>query len=346
MPLQIFWAAYLWTGDQAFLRPLQAQITKDGPGVLADINGDTLDLLHGRETWGPKFVEEAEAGKGGDFARYAAWATSGDKRWLEALYGHEIRVDSQRMYMVTEGHWWADRVELFSDLLQRSRLGGMALRRNQITAGHTVSWRFEGPAKATDVAILVEEATPKHFKVVAYNLSDQPVRAKMTGWNIAPGRWRQVSGIDTSGHDRIDGPAETQEVALETSASVPIVFPPHKTAVFTFDLDKEGAPVWDRPDLGIGRDDVKVAGSEVRVTVHSLGAHDAPGGTASVVDASGRVLAQAPIPPLKAPLDLQPKTAEVALHLNGPAPAGSHVHVALQGDAPEITEMNNDVVLP
>jgi len=69
------------------------------------------------------------------------------------------------MYLVTEGELWSDRVELFSDLLQRSRLGGMALRRNQIFPGHLVSWRFAGaPTAAENVAILIADASPTHFK--------------------------------------------------------------------------------------------------------------------------------------------------------------------------------------
>ena len=39
--------------------------------------------------------------------------------------------------MMTEGHWWSDRVEIPSELLQRSRLGGVALKRNWIWPGRT-----------------------------------------------------------------------------------------------------------------------------------------------------------------------------------------------------------------
>ena len=72
--------------------------------------------------------------------RYIAWQVSGDKRFLEALYGEEIRAANQRMYMMTDGHWWSDRVEIPSETLQRSRLGGVALKRNWIWAGASVSY--------------------------------------------------------------------------------------------------------------------------------------------------------------------------------------------------------------
>jgi hypothetical protein len=59
------------------------------------------------------------------------------------------------------------------------------------------------------------------------------------------------------------------------------------------------------------------------------------------------VVATAPVPPLPAPTDLQPKTAEVRVTL----PAGSNarrgqVTVALADNAPEVTRMNNQVPLP
>jgi hypothetical protein len=86
-----------------------------------------------------------------------------------------------------------------------------------------------------------------------------------------------------------------------------------------------------------------VAKRAVTVTVHSLGALDAGGGTVILEEAAGRVLATAPVPPLAAPLDLLPKTATLKLAL----PAGAvRVRVALAGAAPETTLLNNIVALP
>jgi hypothetical protein len=49
------------------------------------------------------------------------------------------------MYMYTQGHWWTDRVDAPNEHLQRERLGGIALRRNQTYPGNAVSWRFADP---------------------------------------------------------------------------------------------------------------------------------------------------------------------------------------------------------
>jgi len=251
------------------------------------------------------------------------------------------------MYMLTEGHWWSDRVDQPNEILQRERLGGIALRRNQTWPGNAVSWRFDDPNGAEQVAILVPGATTTHFKVIAYNTSARPQRATMTGWDITAGTWRMTTGVDANGDDKADGPVGTQEVPLERSASVGVTFAPHQTTVLEFALDRPAQPVEQRPDLGIGEDDVRLAGRQLTVTVHSLGAVPASGGTLQVRDASGRVVATAPIPPLPAPTDLQPKTAEVRVTLPADSNGrGGQVTVGLAGNVPEVTRMNNQVPLP
>ena len=109
-------------------------------------------------------------------------------------------------------------------------------------------------------------------------------------------------------------------------------------------LVEKGVPYWSRPDLGIGTDDIKVEGNRMKVTVHSLGAVDAPASKVVLRDKDGKVLATATAPALKAPVDLFPKTAVVSLNL--PAKAdwkGGSVTIEPNGGGPEITTMNNRV---
>jgi hypothetical protein len=139
-------------------------------------------------------------------------------------------------------------------------------------------------------------------------------------------------------------PAGTQEIDLERSASVPVDFAPGATTL-EFTLVKPGIPTDQRADLGIGGDDVVVKGRSVTVTVHSLGAVDVAGGTVTLEDGAGKVLGTAAVPPLAAPRDLLPKTAQVRLTMPAGASAGLRVRVALAGGAPEITMLNNVVPL-
>ena len=331
VPLQSAWAAWRFTGDDKYLRPIIGRVAQHGTGLLAGMNENVVDVLGRRGDWGKALIAEAGRGRDG-FAQYTAWNESGDTRYLEALHADAIESNTQHMYMVTEGHWWTDRVELPSDILQRERLGGIALRRNQSYPGHTVSWRFDRAEAATEVAILMPAATREHFKVVAYNSGDQPETATMTAWNVTAGTWRMTTDESTHTLD------------LERSASTAIRFAPHATTNVEFTLVKPGEPTATRPDLGIGAADVAMKDDRVAVTVHSLGAKPATGGEVTIADPAGRVVATAAVPDLEAPADLQPRTATVNLALpKAMSRSGLTVHVALPPGVREVTLLNNHV---
>jgi hypothetical protein len=159
---------------------------------------------------------------------------------------------TQRMGMMTDGHWWSDRVEQPSDILQRERLGGIALVRGQYWPGNLVSWRFAEAGAAENVALLVGNDAPGHFRVTAYNTSDHVQKAIMSTWDIPAGEWEM----------RV-GQGAPQHLILERSAGVPVEFAAHGETVLDLRLVKAGDPVDQRPDLGIGRDDVTVAKGRV-----------------------------------------------------------------------------------
>jgi hypothetical protein len=197
-----------------------------------------------------------------------------------------------------------------------------------------VSWRFEEPDAAEAVAILMPGATPEHFRVIAYNTTGNVQRATMTGWSVTAGEWT------------MQGSGAPQALTLERSASTQVAFAPGETTL-DFTLVKAGTPVEQRPDLGIGADDVAVAGRRVTLTVHNLGAQAAAGGQAMLVTPDGRSVASAPIPTLDAPTDLLPRTATVRLAIPaGFDPATLSAQIALPGGGAEVTLLNNRVALP
>lgn len=341
-PFQVFWQAWRLTGDRKYLAPISWRIGKAGVKALGSINENALTEMGLSAAHRDQII--AAAKKGGAFERYSAWNLTGDKTYLESLYADEIQWNAQHMYMHTEGHWWSDRVELPSDILQRTRLGGIANKRTQMTPGHTVSWRFDG-VDGAEVAVLVNDATKTGFKVIAYNTTDKPVTATMTGWNIAPGQWSLRQGLDADGDDAIDGSGETRSLAFERSLGTKVTLAPRQTTVIDMKLVTAGDDPARRADLGVGRGDVVVKGSTISATVHSLGAQDAQAARLELVDAAGKVLASAPTPALKAPLDLLPKTASVKLKI----PAGVKAQglwVRIVTAQPQNTALNDEVVLP
>ncbi len=225
-PLQAAWAAWRFSGNENYLRPILGRVARSGVGSIAEFN-ENLPAVLNRQDWQSSLQKDAR--NGGDFARYAAWDASGDTAWLEALHADAIADKSQHMYMYTEGHWWSDRVDQPNELLQRERLGGIALRRNQTYPGHSVSWRFDNPDAATQVALLLPKATPQHFRVIAWSTSEQLQRATMSTWNVTAGRWRMR---------RPDG--TTTELTLERSASTPVEFAPRVQSEYEFTLIAPG----------------------------------------------------------------------------------------------------------
>jgi hypothetical protein len=355
--LQLMWTAWRWTGDAKYLAPIESVAAKGDHGAIALLNADAIDMLGKRDSWGADLKRAADAGKGAesrdfgarpvDFARFVAWQQTGDKHYLEDLYDSEILTNLNRMYLCTEGEMWSDRVELFSDLLQRSRLGGMAIRRNQIYPGHLVRWHFAGaPTTAESVAILIRDPAPNRFKVIAYNLSNAPVTATMTGQMIDAGTWSMTQGIDANGDDTIDGKPSTKAVSFTRDAGIPLVLPPHKTMVIDMALVSPAAAVSARPDIGIGPDDLRAGDGYIDVTVHSLGALPTPAGTLTLQNVAGKVIASVAVPPLPPPDDLKPKTATVRLSFAKERAAGTRISVSLSGNAPEITLKNNVIMLP
>ena len=349
LPWFILWSAYRWTGDAKYAKPFV-----DAPvQAVANINADALDMLDLRKSASQQIVEAASRPMpmlfGGETFNQLAWQATGDTSYLEKVYSSQLQTAKEREFINTKGSLWIDRIYFNNGELQRARLGGVALVRNYCYPGHAVSWRFAKPASDQSVAILVPEATPTHVRIVAYNLDSSPVKAQMTGWEIDPGQWTITQGTQSNAGNPSNVPLQnpsTRTAAFERSSSLDVTFAPRTTTVIELTLKEKGTPYWSRPDLGLDPEDVKVTSNAIAVTVHSVGAVDAPASKLVLRDAAGTTLAAAAIPALKAPVDLLPKTAIVKLA----APAGSKlkgatVTIECGGSTPEITQMNNSVTL-
>ncbi len=360
-PMQLFWASYKWTGDKKYLTPILSSVEKanksdsfsvggarivaekDNIRPIANLNEDLVNVLGMQESWGAAAVRKASSG-GGNLEQYVAWEMTGDKKYLEDLYATDLKRQGTTRYTQTEGHWWTDRVEVDSQYLQRSRLGGVALVRGNMYQGNTVSWSFQNPEDAVGVAILMPNATRTHFKVIAYNTTDHPVKTVMTGWNVASGQWEMKTGAGDD-KDNLGAEAAIATVPLEKTSSVDVSFAPGQTTVYEFTLKVPGDEPVNRPDLGIGVDDIKVGHRRIEVTVHSLGAKEAPAGWVQLVDAKGAVVTQVATPTLPAPIDMKPHTIKVRLAVPlGFNTKGAGVRVTL-GGVKEITQLNNSVPL-
>lgn len=343
----LLWAAYRWTGDRKYLEPIIAETDRGNYayfGLWRGINANIVDQLGKRDTWGRDIASRVTPHSGNDTFRHFAWMYTGNKQYLEEYYADQIQSGDQQMYIMTEGHMWSDRVSMPTSELQLSRLGGVALTRNTIYPGHLVSWDFEKPANDESVAILVRKGTPRELHIIVHNLDSAPVTARMTAWDVEPGKWEVVEGIDSNDDDIIDGAASKRTVGLERTGSVTFTFPANRTTILKLRRTSKAKPYWQRPDLGIGDDDVTVSGAMVTVTVHNIGSVDAPSASLVLLDSKKNELARGTVPPLKAPLDYLPKTAKVSLTApSGTALPGCRVVINAGEKFVEITRLNNEV---
>ncbi len=295
---------------------------------------------------------------------FAAYQLTGDEKYLEPIPSkiHEIRVFNKdtlkkryheeivnlgiREYINTEGSIWIDRLSRFNPAIQEDRLGGTALVRTRVLyPRHFVSWKFMSPADYQSVAVFVNKAGRSGVDIIAYNLELEAVEAEMTVWDVTPGRWRVKQGLDTNDDQLMDSDSSEYIVDLERGESLKLVFAPRTYTLLSLEMIEPAEKgYWDRPDLGIGPSDIRIAGNSVTVRVHSLGAVDAPGSTMVLKDAYGTAIAYAKVPPIEAPLDLVPRWTDITMTVpDGTDLSSGSVQVDPEGRIIQITSRNNYV---
>ncbi len=306
-------------------------------------SGTVSELFQVASRWtgDGKYIEHL-GGTPSPGARYAV-----DKQRRENSYAGTIQYNSQRMWLATEGFPWDDGPYISYGSIQEDRLGGTPINRGNQFPRHFVSWTFEKPHGAENMAVLVPQPARNSLRIIMFNILNDPQRVNMTGWDVEPGSWEVTEGIDSNGDDTPDTAITTRTVAFERTGEIAFTIPPRKNYIIQAELKEKGTPYWSRPDLGIGKDDVRVKDGKVAVTVHNLGSVDSPATAIALVDASGNVISRSQVPALKAPLDLKPKTATVTLALpKKAAAAGCRVVVDPEKRMMEITRVNDTVAIP
>ena len=292
----IFWAAWRWTGDDKYLKPLHSSMNS--------VTSNMLDIAGLRETMTPNMTTN----------RFVAWQLTGDKSHLEALYSDMLEVALINEYYNTLGYVWTDRFSFRVSEIQRSRLGGVCLDRLSFFIGNQVSWRFRNDGDAEKIAILLPFSTPKELKLEFFNTENRAMEAQMTGWDVLNGEWELVQGIDTNGDGIIDRETLRKKVEFGREETVTLSIPPRQNVLVQMKLVGDGVAITkNRPDLAIGAESIQVSGNQITVTVHNLGFASAPATEIALTDNNGRILQTATIPAMEGVHDLLPKRTQVTL---------------------------------
>jgi hypothetical protein len=279
---------------------------------MSAINSNMLDIASLRQKMMQQQVEPTS-----DFNRHLAWQLTGDKKHLETVYRNLVENATLNEYINTLGYVWIDRIPISTDIIQRSRMGGVNHSFSVFYAGNAVSWRFRNDNDAEKIAILVPFSTPKELKFEFFNTDTKPMEVQMTGWDVLNGEWELVQGIDSNGDGNIDREIARKKVTFGKEETVTLNIPSRQNVLVQMTLVGDGEDITkNRPDLAICKEDIQISGNQITVTVHNLGYESAPATEIALTDRSGKTIYQsATIPALEGVHDLLPKRVQVTMNI-------------------------------
>lgn len=258
----------------------------------------------------------------GELAAYEAFRATGDLQLLGDWLHETCREFERSRWLLTEAEPYTDRIPVpGTTLLRHMFLGGDVAGKTHVP-GLAVSWSGGG----TDYAACVQDATDTSLRVLLYGFHERTTPMQMRVWRLQPGTYTVTIGDETR-----------TGVPLRRYAAVPFNLPPGRELSLTITLEQAEPATGPLPDLAIGPEDVTRDERGFKVTVHNLGAADAPGGLVRFLDLGGRTVTALPVPPIPAPLDLLPKT--VTIDMGDPGRAWATVELVPAG--PDLEAINN-----
>lgn len=297
------------------------------------------------------------------------WYISGDRAALDNALYTPAAVMKKYFPLFTEAYPKQDRARLPQLVVQRTRLGGVAYHRNCIDPDFAVSW--EGDVRE-NAAMLVLERGTERLDVVVCNLSAAEKKIGMRVWELAHGRYDVSQGPVNPDLSWIIQPAKPESIApapfrsgnggippegsvgtacasmeLARNSLVQLTVPAHSLwrirAVQSEQLD----PIEKRPDLAVTASDGSYSEADKAwvIRVHNIGAVAATQVVVRV-ECSGKIVTNAVIAQLEAPLDLLPRIVEVRVPA-GTESTNTAVSIAIDPDNKihEINESNNQCLL-
>lgn len=290
----LFYCAYDLTGDKKYLKPISDEWYKRQQDRLPESEADAFD--------------------------YTA-------RKYEAL----IKQADLRQYINTDAQLWVDRCVIDVGPIQEDRCGGVAHVRFALYPRNNIRWTFISGSEC-DVAILVRYGEKDKVELVAYNLSDSPVKARMDYDGLINGEWvLKHDGIEKMIHvNRF----EKGEV---------ISFEPGYNRISLNLVKKEENKR--KADLAMSAGDIIIRDDCVRVMVHNIGGAESAYVRISLLDENGIEIRHNFIPPLPAPDDLYPKKMEIPLWTRGIDLSKCSIVIDKDRVGDEMTRENNCVFL-
>ncbi len=277
---------------------------------------------------------------------FEQWFANGDTDPLGRYY--QQRVETYRQgteYLYTQGQPSTDRLwGLWDENLFLAYLGGYAAghRRTSNWPGLAISYTDAG----TDLASLVLVNQTTRLALRVYNFEPSRTEAEIRLWQLAPGLYQVETGSDADEDGEFDGDSKTRQIDVRRGSTVAVSTPYGHMQLIRVTLIEARPEPSLLPDLAIGRRDVTYASAgdvgALQVTVHNIGSRTAGPAVVRVLDRRDRVLAQAEVQSLAAPLDLKPRVQTLSLPMSEKDwQRARRVEVLSHDSALEITQDNN-----
>lgn len=289
--LPVFWYAWLWTGNDNYLKPLKG-------------------------------------------TEYGHIPTNNKEQLIEA-YSNFLRTYDLNEYIFTEGSIWTDRIYYRPDLIQTTRLGGVALNRSsRYVPCNPIMWKFDDDASAEKVAMYVSGDMRTSFSIDFFNTDQREIKVNMQGLEVMGGKWLLKQGDSTT------------TVTFGRGRNITLTIPPQCNYRIEMRLKGKGKDYNQLTDIAVGYEDIKIANGQIQVQLHNLSGKDTPEIVVALESPTGETLSSTISPSIPAPNDLIPQTSTVLI----PLPAntsikGCHIIVDPDNKIDEIYESNNQISL-
>lgn len=302
--------------------------------ILKDADSD-LDLDVGEDDRDTALLTKVPGSTG-----FVNWQLTGDRSHLINGLKEEISYMQRFLPMHTWIGQSTDRVAISQYNLSAMFLGGSANAAKKAPYHfHAVSW--EGADD--DIARFVVEDHPDRLKVLLYSFHEEKtVDVMMRVWKLQHGMYRVQIGIDDEGDEVIDRAIKDIEKELFRYESISVPVPSRKVVVVTVDQIKKLDGIRNRPDLAVESSGLVMENGGVRATVHNIGALPAPETEIQLL-LNGNVVASELLPPMEAPVNLQPSISEIKIPWSGNIGENAMLEVVVDPDGvvDEITTANN-----
>lgn len=202
----------------------------------------------------------------------------------------------------------------------------------------------------TDFAALVLHSSTERVRVWLYNFDEKPMPVGLKLWRLRPGSYilnqgEQVAG-EAPGIRRYAWEKPTTVKITHRADGPTVTVPPGRVWAVDLRLEQPISVPKSAPDLAIGPNDVVQSGNRISVTVHNVGSAASGPFTVRLQRKAGqtwKAVSSRNVSPLAPPRNLAPSSTAVTFSAVGGPPL--RVQVIQAGGEYELCETNNAVVL-